>query len=201
MQSSGRIWGELFAWTLVAGSACVMLSHQDLLDAEAVTASLHAGQDELAQGHATVSSEQIDQVRQRALSAREQIAECSSFQRNETALYGRLSEIAKSAGVRVDQLVPSANSSAQSSSAPEVTSGKVVPLPGDSRSTYTMTIVGGYAPLSAFMRRIEHDVGYSVIRSARLAPLDGSSHGLIRAVLVTDHFALDAGPVSTEGTP
>lgn len=195
-----KLLGELAGVAAAVTAACVLLTYDAEREADAAAAALRDSEAELAQGHATLPSERLSVLVGRTQSASRAITECSNLLREETALYGRLGELAKASGVRIDQLVP-ATANVTSHQLPPPGDTGAVPAPKDTRSTYTMTVVGGYAQVAAFMRECEVKAGLAVIRSARVSPFEGNTQGIVRAVIVSEHFAIDLGNDGSGGLP
>jgi hypothetical protein len=53
--------------------------------------------------------------------------------------------------------------------------------------------------VAAFLRDLQTTLGYTVVRSVRLTPAEDGPDGDTIAVIVSDHVAFDASPVSAQG--
>lgn len=199
---SRRTWTELLGVCIVVGAACHLLSSRAEEHARQASRVLESARWELAQGQTTWSDEAVALIRERSKAARDALRDGSSFERDESLLYARWSELAAKHAVQIDQLVPSTTSSASGASATPTSTpdGHPVPSPMDSRKSYSVTIQGPYANMTNFVDDVERSAGFSVVRSLRLMPSNTPGTGSVRAILVTEHFGIDFADQLPGGT-
>lgn len=144
-----------------------------------------------------LTADQLTAMTDRARESARQIAERSSLARDETRLFTSVMSLADSAGVRVDQLQPlepgpgernpgAANPTPTPPAPDTPTDRPLGPAAG-----YTITLSAPFANVVEFMQRMRTDLGFTVIRSVRIAPAGDSAEAGVRAVLTTEHYAFD----------
>jgi hypothetical protein len=101
----------------------------------------------------------------------EQIRRDSAAAKNDRALYASLTELATRHKVRLDELQPAAVSSPPS----QEEKFKTPSLPGEAPApaveqalAYSMVATASFSDIADFMRAMQSELGYSVIRSARI---------------------------------
>jgi Tfp pilus assembly protein PilO len=115
--------------------------------------------------------------------------------RDERALFSIIMAAAATHRLRIDQLNPS-----KAPLMPSASPG-LPPPPGSDKDAavgYSLTAIGSYADLAAFLRTLRSDAGFTTIRSVRMIPTPDQSRQTARAVIETAHFAFDAAPLSTD---
>lgn len=131
----------------------------------------------------------------------ETIRKASETARDDRALYAALMDLAQRSKVRLDEVNPANPSKAPNADRPVTPPGSppapVAAGPDPRRIekalAYTIVASGTYGDVVNFLRGLQQDLGYSVIRSANLTPQpDGS--GLVRANISTEHYAFDVTP-------
>jgi hypothetical protein len=188
---------------LAIGSAVVVAACQIIVGGVEARARhtremLEAARWELVQSKTNWSHEMIAKVRHEAALERSAIEARSSFGRDEAGLYAWLSELARRCSVQIDQVVPATQASVSPASSPssDETGGSAPSK--EVRATYTTTVVGSYGGIAQFVSGLEHESGFAAVRSLRLSPGESTASGLVRAVLVTEHFAMDLGGTNSE---
>jgi len=131
----------------------------------------------------------------------ELIRKASDTARDDRALYAALMDLAQRSKVRLDEVNPATPSKTPNADRPVTPPGSP-PAPvaagPDSRRiekalAYAIVASGTYGDVVGFLRGLQQDMGYSVIRSVNLTPQpDGS--GLVRANLSTEHYSFDVTP-------
>lgn len=137
------------------------------------------------------------------------IRKASETARDDRALYAALMDMAQRHKVRLDEVNP-ANPSKPPNAERPVTPPGAPPAPAtagpDARRiekalAYAIVASGAYGDVIAFLRGVQQDLGYSVVRSVNITPQpDGS--GAVRANISTEHYAFDVTPrvvVADEG--
>jgi Tfp pilus assembly protein PilO len=110
--------------------------------------------------------------------------------RNERDLFAAISALAQKSGVRIDQMAPSKGVAPARGA-----------LPGDAAVRCSITAVGPYGALAAFLRAMRRELGFTAVRSVRVSPLADDHASAVRAVIETEHFALDTSPPPAESDP
>lgn len=146
---------------------------------------------------------EMTQALSRAESQAAEIRQRSIAADNDRALYTSLTELAQKHKVRLDELNPAAVSAKP---IPE-TAAKLPSLPTDSPTVsveqafaFSMVATASYSGVAEFMHAIQTELGYSVIKSARILPVS-EEPGMVRATISTEHYAFDVTPqaVAAEG--
>ncbi|HMN42731.1 MAG TPA: hypothetical protein PKE29_17965 [Phycisphaerales bacterium] len=124
---------------------------------------------------------------------------------DEAVMFARVSELALAHSLRVDVLSP-ARSSVSGGAAPNLPPGvhagtpaaapppgsdPAGPAPRDSSVIYSITLIGPYSGISAFLAELPEHAGYSTLRSLRLSQPDIARPDQLHAALETEHFAFD----------
>lgn len=177
-----RAWIEIGVAAALVGAGVTALTHAPDHERNEAKAALNSAHRELAPGRAIRTPDELEKVRQRTEQCRTRLREASALERDVSALYARVGELAGRCGVRVDQVAPVTSAPAALALPPED------PGVNDRRSAYTLSVMGRYADVARFVRGIEEEAGFTVVRSMRVTPGDSESAGQVRAVLVTEHF-------------
>lgn len=138
----------------------------------------------------------------------ERIHQTGLVARNEGALFARIMQLAEHSGVRIDQMEPrqqqpgaapliAATPGEASSAAPVA----VPPRPTDVTLAYSITITTEYSNLCSFVAFLQHDLGYTLIKSIRAQTTSDPASPLLTATLETAHYAFDASPVALVTAP
>lgn len=133
---------------------------------------------------------------------------------DEAVMFARVSELAMAHNLRVDQLNPTRSTTA-GGPAPNLPPGVGVgtpaaqagaptdptaPAPKDSSVVYSMTLIGSYADISAFIGGLAEQAGYSTVRSIRLSQPDISRPDQLRAAIESEHYAFDVAAIKIPST-
>jgi hypothetical protein len=130
----------------------------------------------------------------------EVIRKASDVSRDDRALYAALMDMAQRHEVRLDEVNPATPTKTPNAERPVSPPGAppAPPAGPDARRiekalAYTVVATGSYNAMVAFLRGVQQDLGYSVIRTVNItAQPDGS--GMVRAMLSTEHYAFDVTP-------
>ncbi len=131
------------------------------------------------------------------------IRKASETARDDRALYAALMDMAQRHKVRLDEVNPANPSKPPTPERPATPPGAPPAPPAavagpDARRiekalAYAVVASGSYGDVTAFLRGVQQELGYSVIRSVNITPQpDGS--GMVRANLTTEHYAFDVTP-------
>ncbi len=163
---------------------------------------------------------QIDELKRTTSERVAEMQERSAPARDEAAMFARISALAATHSVRVEQLNPSQVQIAGSGAAalpPGVSPGTpaaagaqppVVPgapdapapvVAKDTRIGYTMTVTGAYTDLAEFIGALTDRVGYTVVKSVRITQPDLHRGDMLRAAIETEHFSLDLSAIKLAG--
>jgi hypothetical protein len=129
------------------------------------------------------------------------ISERGAVVHDEGAMFTEVMSLASGSGVRVELMEPLKDDPlAPPPGAPE---GTLLPRPGDRSLSYSISATGGYAQMCAFIRALQNDLAYTLVRSVRLspAPVAGEDEHAVAAVIETAHVAVDVSlPLPTDAT-
>jgi hypothetical protein len=156
----------------------------------------------------TLTVEQTVEMISKARQSVRQTRERSGAARDEGATFGAIMNLASKHGVRVDQLQPASarpiKNKAAEAPAPVVnpttqaaaqssTSAPTPALapPADRRAACAMTVTGDYASVVEFVRAIERELGFGLVRSVRLTPVGDTSDQRVSCAIETEHLAID----------
>jgi Tfp pilus assembly protein PilO len=163
-------------------------------------------------GVGNLSEAQVRELQQTTADRIAAIRERSEPAIDEAVMFARVSELAVTHGLRVDQLSPSrvtasggpapnlppgvhAGTPAAQPGGPVDPAAPPVAAPKDSSVIYTMTLIGSYTDISAFLDGLTQRAGYSTVRSIRLSQPDLSRPDQLRAAVETEHFAFDVSAI------
>ncbi|CAN5812437.1 hypothetical protein BH11PLA1_BH11PLA1_16860 [soil metagenome] len=136
----------------------------------------------------------------RDLDARAQKSAAGLKRRNapaadEAALFESIMKLAGDTSVRVESMNPAGRTTAAPPPAPAAgaTSLSVAPGARDSRTQYSLQVQGGFENLIAFIEALQRDMGYTGVRSLRIAPINTPGTNLVQATIETEHAYFDLG--------
>ncbi len=112
----------------------------------------------------------------------DEVTAASRFALDEGALLARVSELARAHGLRLDEMQPGAMRDQRP------TGGKA-PIPGETRSGYTFRLVGTFEATAALLADLEHQTGFTAVRSVRLSPISEPGTRELQVFIETEHFA------------
>lgn len=149
-----------------------------------------------------LTADQLTAMTENARAAARLVAERAALALDETRLFTSIMSLADSTGVRVDQMQPlevaPVDRAAAAPPPPTTTPGPPAHPETDSldRPTrpsigYTITLSAPFAGVIDFMHRLRTELGFTVVRSARLSPADDSVGDRVEAVITTEHYAFD----------
>lgn len=130
-------------------------------------------------------------ARQKTRATVQAFADAGRLAREERDLYAGIMAIADSCQVTVEQMAPAklgSKSSAHQPMAKEADSSR------DLTVAYTITATGSYKAVATFLKSLRTDLGHSMVRAVRLAPLPADPEPIVRAVIETEHYSFDASP-------
>ncbi|MCX5689355.1 MAG: hypothetical protein NTV94_06135 [Planctomycetota bacterium] len=115
---------------------------------------------------------------------------------SDRTLYTALTDLALRYKVHLDELNPAA-----ASARPTIESnGKVPAVPTEAAGVdveqaiaFSMVATASFSNVAEFMHAIQTELGYSVIKSARILPV-AEEPGMVRATISTEHYAFDVTP-------
>jgi hypothetical protein len=130
----------------------------------------------------------------------ELIRKASDVSRDDRALYAAVMDMAQRHQVRLDEVNPATPTKTPVAERPVTPPGAPPAPPAgpdvrriEKALAYTVVASGAYGDMVAFLRGVQQDLGYSVIRNVNItAQPDGS--GMVRATLSTEHYAFDVTP-------
>ncbi len=122
-----------------------------------------------------------------------QIRDMGRLAREERGLFAAMMALAGAHHVRLDELNPARVTSGPGKDRAQLTALTNVPQ-GDIAVGYTMVAVASYDEIAAFTEAIRNDLGYTLIRSVRLTPVQDERVKLVRAVIETEHYSFDTSP-------
>ncbi|MFZ4431167.1 MAG: hypothetical protein ACOYPS_12525 [Phycisphaerales bacterium] len=130
----------------------------------------------------------------------EVIRKASDVSRDDRALYAAVMDMAQRHSVRLDEVNPATPTKTPNADRPVTPPGAPPAPPAgpdvrriEKALAYTVIASGTYGDMVAFLRGVQQDLGYSVIRTVNItAQPDGS--GTVRATLSTEHYAFDVTP-------
>lgn len=162
-------------------------------------------------GIGSLTDGQVGELRRTTVERVEDMRTRSAPAKDEAAMFARISGLAATHTVRIEQLNPS---QVQVSGV-----GAVAPMPGvqpgspaaaaglgagdgpaavparDMRIGYTMSVTGTYSDLAEFVGSLADRLGYTVVKSVRLSQPDLRQKDMLRAAIETEHFALDLSAI------
>lgn len=155
----------------------------------------------------------VESMRQQAAARGKSVAERSAFAMDENATFGSLMALASRHSVRVEQLQPGTARAQKTRPAPIAapaapgTPGvpEVVATPvKDRRSAVSMTVIGEYGRVAAFVRSLEREMGFTTVRTVRLTPVTDGITQRVHASIETEHVWIDtarSGVAGAENRP
>jgi len=218
-----QMLAEFAIGVLVCAGAYMMLvepAQRELVKARAEIDALRARDAE--QGSISgLTEEQIAQLRSATLRRSESVREHSRMARDEAAMFGTIMALATEHGVRVDQLQPGAAGVVneqgklvpvgQAATPPPpppapAAAGAAAPAPAiapvrDMKSSYTISATGAYANVTALLDALQSKLGYTIIRSVRLTPMDPAGPQAVSVQIQTEHLAIDLSGVKLPAAP
>ena len=224
--SSRRLAAEFAIAAALCGGAYYFLVDSASGKIEAVRRQIEQTQQrEAAQaGIGGLTQAQIDELKRTTSERVAEMKERSAPARDEAAMFARISALAATHSVRIEQLNPSQVQIAGSGAAalpPGVSAGTPAaagaqpppPPPGtpgvpeapapvvakDTRIGYTMTVTGAYTDLAEFIGALTDRVGYTVVKSVRISQPDLHRGDMLRAAIETEHFSLDLSAIKLAG--
>lgn len=149
--------------------------------------------------------QQIDAMRVEAAARGKSVVERSAFAADENATFGSLMALASRHAVRVEQLQPGTARTQKSKPAPVA-----APLPPgtpeiatapvkDRRSAVSMTVIGEYGRVAAFVRSLEREMGFTTVRTVRLTPVMDGATQRVHASIETEHVWIETGRGAVAG--
>lgn len=158
-----------------------------------------------------LSAEQLDRLTRSAAEWADEVTRLSDAAQSETRLFTEIMTLAERSGVRIDQLQPTGQPAGHAAAPPEQhaaaapdaaqpASAEPVP-PKQGAVGYTMVVSSSYVELIGFLAALPRQIGFTVVRSVRLEPLEASDRGtatdLVRAEVQTEHYWFDATQLRT----
>jgi hypothetical protein len=139
----------------------------------------------------------------------------SDFAADRTLAFSTVMNLAESSGIQVSQFQPGTPRARATPAAPARTPAEQAPRPGaaptssppapakspETRAAYTLPVGGTYSAITAFIRALQHDAGFTQVHAVRLSP--AGSGDLLTATIETEHVALDLAAFNQrpEGQP
>lgn len=107
---------------------------------------------------------------------------------SEADMFAALTALAQRHHVRLDLLQPTGapRQAARSDDQPDRK-----PLPGDARTGCTLTFMADFTDAAAFLSDLQRDLGYALVRSARLTPTAEPGTRNVTVIAETEHRAFD----------
>lgn len=122
-----------------------------------------------------------------------QMKDMGRLAREERALFAAVMSLAGANHVRIDELNPVR--SVGPAKAPPPPPGQAPAAPAnDTTVGYTMVAIASYEDVTAFITAIRTELGYALIRSVRMTPVQDERIKLVRAVIETEHYSFDTSP-------
>jgi hypothetical protein len=135
---------------------------------------------------------------------------------DEATMFGRISELAATRSVRVEQLNPvqvqspatqalglppgvQAGTPAAAAAQPAPPPPGVTPVK-DIRVGYSMTVTGTYSDVAAFVGGLSDKLGYTTVKSIRLSQPDLHQPTVLRAMITTEHLCMDLSNIKLPPT-
>jgi hypothetical protein len=127
------------------------------------------------------------------------ISDAGAMARDERQLFSAVMASAAAHQIRIDQLNPAKVVAATPAPVPPGTPG-AAPLPSDKDIAvgYSMTAIGSYGDIAAFLRALRSEFGFSTVRSVRMVPTGDDQRQTVRALIETTHWSFDPNPATPE---
>ena len=184
----------VIAATVLAGAYMLVVARQhSLLDEANVQADRLGVEVRDAEAMRDKVAEMTAAVRE-AESRAAIIRERSGLSGNGRALHTALTDLATRHRLRLDELNPSAPSSAPVSvkgPGPGVPAGSAANV--EKALAFSMVATASYSDVAKFIQAVQTELGYSVVRSVRVSPVP-EEPGVVRATLSTEHYWFDVTP-------
>jgi Tfp pilus assembly protein PilO len=193
---TGQDRRELFAHGLIGVALCIGAyfmfidsPRKKLADAQAEAEGLETQvrTAESLMGQVPALSKALERVDREVLAIRDM----GRPAREQRGLYAAITSLAASNGVRLDELNPVAVSATLGQDQ-HAAQG---PKPADVTIAYNMVGIGTYEQAAAFIAALRTQLGYSVVRSVRIVPVQDEHVRLVRAIIDTEHYSFDPSPV------
>ncbi|MBC7771288.1 MAG: hypothetical protein H7210_02215 [Pyrinomonadaceae bacterium] len=142
----------------------------------------------------------IEDSRQRAAF----IHKRSDAVQDEAALFAVIMRAAESCNTRIDHMEPKQESTDPDHPAPPPGGAGlpgIRPLPpraNDSSLAYAITFSSDYSSACRFLAALQHNVGYTMVKSLRLSSPAEAGSQIVQVTIETVHFAFDASPVTLD---
>jgi len=135
---------------------------------------------------------------------------------DEATMFSRISELAVTHNVRVEQLNPTLSQGGPTPPAlpagvqPGTPAAAALapngdptapPPPKDRRIGYNISISGGYPNIAGFLGALNRDLGYTLIRAIHITQPDAQNPQQLRAAIETEHLGFDLAAVKIPALP
>lgn len=202
-QAQRKMVAEVFVGLAMCGAAYYFLVQplrKELMDVRAqVSAALAKAPITTPPDPAKVAA-LMENVKAKA----DRVQAAGEIARNESAMFARVSDLASSFNVRIEELRPS-NKATQAAFVPL---GVATPSPGatppaggaialapatpkDSSVSYEFAARGTYPDITAFITALGSELGYTVVRGVRMNTGGGDGKSSILVNIKTEHFNID----------
>src|ERR1051326_5787697 len=116
-----------------------------------------------------------------------QIGDMGRLAREERSLFAAMMALSGRHHVRLDELNPGKVGASRDGSL--IPAGPTPQAPrADATVAYTMVAIAAYDDLTAFTAALRNELGYAVIRSIRMTPVQDDRARLVRAFIETEHY-------------
>ena len=168
--------------------------------------------------HAGIGSLSDAQVSDLLRTTAERVAdmkERSAPATDEARMFARISEMAISSSVRIEQLnpvqikgegapriapqVPTTPPIAPSGTPAAQAAAEGPPALHDTRIGYSIIVTGKYSDMAAFVAALSDHLGYTIVKSVRMTQPDVRTPDTLRAAIETEHLALDLSAIKLLG--
>jgi hypothetical protein len=123
------------------------------------------------------------------------VSDAGAMARDERQLFSALMASAAANRVRIDQLNPTKTvAAAPPPAAPGAPASAPPAGDRDVAVGYSMTAVGSYGDVAAFLRSLRSELGFTTVRSVRMVPTGDDSRQTVRALIETTHWSFDPAP-------
>ena len=138
-----------------------------------------------------VSDEQAQRATARVRARAQNVAARSAPAGSETAMFSALMALADAHNARIDQLQPM----------PVRERTGTLATRGGARSAYSMSVLADFGDLASLVEALQHDLGFTNIRSIRLTSTGEPGTRHVQAAIETEHRGFDPGPALTGADP
>lgn len=123
------------------------------------------------------------------------ISNAGAMARDERQLFSAMMASAASHQIRIDQLNP-AKVATPMPAAPSGGAPGTAPATSDKDVAvgYSITAIGSYGDMAAFLRSLRSDFGFSAVRSVRMVPTGDDQRQTVRTLIETTHWSFDPSP-------